>query len=79
MDTVEELARKAARLKPEERAQLVEAILATLDPPDPEVESRWVAESEARYAAYKRGELGARGWEEVRGEYEAVWGERTVG
>lgn len=66
MESVNELAQKAIELKPVERIKLVEAILYSLDKPDAEVEKSWVAESEARYEAYKRGELEATDWEEIK-------------
>lgn len=37
---------------------------------DPEIEKKWIAESEARYDAYKRGELQAEDWNEIRKRYE---------
>lgn len=56
---VQELALLAARLPPSDRLQLVEAILATLDKPDPEISAAWAAEAEDRLAAYRREELAA--------------------
>lgn len=70
MESVEELAKKAIVLNPQERVQLVEAILHSLDKPDPEIEKKWIAESEARYDAFKRGELQAEEWDEIRKKYE---------
>jgi hypothetical protein len=37
---------------------------------DPEIEKKWIAESGARYDAFKRGELHAEDWEEIRKRYE---------
>jgi len=70
MDTVEELARKAANLEPSERLRLIEALIYGLDKPDSEIEQAWVAEAEARYEAYKRGELSAVDWEDIRKRYQ---------
>ncbi len=70
MESVQQLTNKAKKLKPVERVQLVEAILKTLDKPDPEIEKNWIAESEARYEAYKRGELSAMDWDDIKKEYE---------
>ncbi len=70
MKSVDQLAKKAIELKPTERIRLVEAILYSLDKPDSEIEKSWIAESEARYRAYKRGEIDAIDWEEVRKRYE---------
>ena len=69
METVEQLTKKAAELQPIERIRLAEAILYSLDKPDPDIEQSWIAESEARYEAYKRGELGAIDWEEIKKRY----------
>ena len=70
MESVDQLARKATWLQPIERIRLVEAILYSLDKPDPDIEQSWIAESEARYEAYKRGELDAIDWEEIKKRYE---------
>jgi putative addiction module component (TIGR02574 family) len=70
MESVEELVKKAIVLDPQERIRLVEAILFSLDKPDPEIEKNWIAESEARYDAFKRGELEAEDWDEIKKRYE---------
>jgi putative addiction module component (TIGR02574 family) len=69
METLEQIAKKAIGLRPIERIRLVEAILHSLDKPDPDIEKSWVAESEARYEAYKRGELEAHDWDEIKKGY----------
>ena len=69
MESVDQLAKKATGLQPIERIRLVEAILYSLDKPDPDIEQSWIAESEARYEAYKRGELVAIDWEEIKKRY----------
>jgi putative addiction module component (TIGR02574 family) len=69
MESVDQLAKKATGLQPVERIRLVEAILYSLDKPDPDIEQSWIAESEARYEAYKRGELDAIDWEEIKKRY----------
>ena len=70
MESVDQLAKKATGLQPVERIRLVEAILYSLDKPDPDIEQSWIAESETRYEAYKRGELEAIDWEEIKKRYE---------
>ena len=70
MESVDQLAKKATGLQPIERIRLVEAILYSLDKPDPDIEQSWIAESEARYEAYKRGEIDAIDWEEIKKRYE---------
>ncbi len=69
MESVDNLARQAIELKPVERIKLVEAILYSLDKPDPEIEKSWIAEAEARYEAYKKGELQATDWNEIKKRY----------
>ena len=69
MESVDQLAKKATGLQPVERIRLVEAILYSLDKPDPDIEQSWIAESEARYEAYKRGEFDAIDWEEIKKRY----------
>ena len=66
MESIREVFQRAVQLDPADRIQLVEAILETLDKPDPFIEAAWLAESEARYEAYKRGDLPATEWEEIR-------------
>jgi len=70
MQTLDQLAKMAIGLRPIERIRLVEAILYSLDKPDPDIERSWIAESEARYEAYKRGELKAYDWDEMKKGYE---------
>ena len=70
VETLDQLAKKAIGLQPIERIRLVEAILYSLDKPDSDIEKSWVAESEARYNAYKRGELEAYDWDEIKKGYE---------
>ena len=70
MEALEKLAKKAFELRPTERIRLVEAILYSLDKPDPDIDKSWAAESEARYEAYKRGELEAYDWKEIKKGYE---------
>jgi putative addiction module component (TIGR02574 family) len=71
METLDQLAKKAIGLRPIERIRLVEAILYSLDKPDADIEKSWVAESEARYEAYKKGELKAYDWNEIKMRYES--------
>ena len=66
METVEQLAKKAVSLRPVEKLRLIEAILFSLDKIDPEIEQNWVNEAEARYEAYKKGEIPALDWDEIK-------------
>jgi len=66
METTELLTKKALGLQPLERVRLAEAILHSLDKSDPHTDRAWVAESEARYEAYKRGEIEAVDWDIIK-------------
>jgi putative addiction module component (TIGR02574 family) len=66
-DHVKKLTEEAAKLSPDDRAELVEGILDTLVPTSPEVDERWRIEALDRYAAYKRGEIPTVDFDEVLG------------
>ena len=59
--TSETLSAQAAQLAPEERIQLVERILNSLDQPDAALDALWANEASDRLAAYRRGEIKAVG------------------
>jgi putative addiction module component (TIGR02574 family) len=61
-----ELQVKTLSLNPIDKIRLVEMLLESLDKADPEIEAAWVAESERRYAAYKRGEIQGATLDEVK-------------
>lgn len=68
-DPVLELAERGRALSAEERARLVDLLLATLDDaPATEVADAWDREIERRIAAYKAGEIEAYDLEEVLAE-----------
>lgn len=55
--TAEKILEDAVNLSTEERVQLINELLQTLDSKvDPEIEKVWVRESERRYLRYKNGE-----------------------
>lgn len=70
MTDKESIYEKAKLLAPIDRLQLVDAILESLDKPNPEIEKFWVKESDARYEAFRRGELKATEWEEIKNKFE---------
>jgi putative addiction module component (TIGR02574 family) len=62
----EQILKEALALPPQERAELLEQLLATFQsPPDPHLDELWVREAEDRLDAYDRGELKAVPAEEV--------------
>ena len=64
------LSAQARQLPPSERIDLVEDILQSLDTVGPELEKKWADEAKDRLAAYKRGELASRDFDEVLAEYD---------
>lgn len=70
MESVNQLVQKAIELDPVERIRLVEVIVHSLDKPNHDIEQSWSTESEARYEAYRRGELDAVDWEEIKKRYQ---------
>ena len=69
MLSLDQLEKEAVELRPIERIRLVETILHSLDQIDSNIEKKWIAESEARYEAYKRGEIEAIEWDELKKRY----------
>ena len=62
----EEILKQALALTLQERAELVEQLLATFQtPPDPHIDELWAREADDRLEAYDRGELKAIPAEEV--------------
>ena len=56
-DLMEQIESEAVKLKAVDRARLAERLLESLDSPDEKVERLWIAESEARYQAFKEGKV----------------------
>jgi hypothetical protein len=52
---VEELLEQARKLTPEEQAELFQAVHELIAPVDPQWETAWIEECEARLAEYERG------------------------
>jgi len=63
------LGAQARKLSPDERMELVDDILASVDEPDPAVDRLWAKEAEDRLAAYRRGEIKAVPLQEVLAKY----------
>ena len=68
--TSETLSTQAAQLAPEERIQLVERILNSLDQPDAALDVLWSNEASDRLAAYRRGDVKAVGLPDVIAKYQ---------
>ena len=68
--TSETLSAQAAQLAPEERIQLVDRILNSLDQPDAALDVLWSNEASDRLAAYRRGDVKAVGLPDVIAKYQ---------
>jgi putative addiction module component (TIGR02574 family) len=69
MATAQELVREIEKLSPSERVRLIDRVIRETIKPDPEIESIWVKEAEARWAAFERGEVKAVPYESVLAKY----------
>lgn len=52
-----EILESARKLRPVDRLKLIDALMESLDEPDPVIEAAWAVEAQDRLAAYRRGEL----------------------
>ncbi|MBK6591668.1 MAG: addiction module protein [Burkholderiales bacterium] len=68
--TAEALSAEAVKLPPEERMEVVERILDSLDEPDAALDALWAKEADDRLAAYRRGEVKAVALSEVIAKYQ---------
>ncbi|MGE0498054.1 MAG: addiction module protein, partial [Ramlibacter sp.] len=66
----EALTAQAAKLSPEERMEVVERILDSLDQPDAALDALWAKEADDRLAAYRRGEIKAVDLSDVMAKYQ---------
>jgi len=57
MSQTKEIISKALHLKPAEKYIIVEALLKSLDEPDPRIEKIWAQEAEKRYEALTKGKV----------------------
>lgn len=60
---------QAKQLSALEKLEVVDALLASVDKPDPEIDRLWAVEAEDRLAAYRRGEIKALELNEVLAKY----------
>src|SRR5687768_3200953 len=64
-EKVKALSLEARKLTPMERAELIDELIASLDRPDPVIDTLWAKEAEERLAAYDQGEMAAHDIAEV--------------
>ena len=67
-----EILETARKLSPVDRLHLIDALLESLDEPDPVIEAAWLAEAQDRLAAFERGELPAAPIEELFAKLRAL-------
>jgi len=66
MRSAAEKVRKQVQALPDsDKLQLVDALLADLDKPDPDIDRVWAAESQRRWKAYKAGKMKAVAYSDV--------------
>ncbi|MBN2012607.1 addiction module protein [candidate division KSB1 bacterium] len=70
MSTYENLLENALKLKPIDRAHLIEGLMTSMEKSDPEIEALWDQESLKRYNAYKQKRIEAKDLDEVLRKYE---------
>ncbi len=68
-DAAKNLSKQARNLSPDERLELVDDLLASLDEGDAKIDALWAREAEGRLAAYRRGEIKAIPLQEVLAKY----------
>jgi putative addiction module component (TIGR02574 family) len=64
------LSAQAVKLPPEERMEVVERILDSLDEPDAALDALWAKEADDRLSAYRRGEVKAVALSDVIAKYQ---------
>jgi putative addiction module component (TIGR02574 family) len=65
MLATKEIVREAANLPVEERAMLVDSLLRTLNPPESEIDRKWIEVAKRRLAELRSGQVKAIPGEEV--------------
>jgi putative addiction module component (TIGR02574 family) len=68
-DETKTLSRKARALSPNERVELIEEILDSLDRTDPAIDRLWAKEAADRLAAYRRGDVPAKDLGDIAAKY----------
>ena len=60
---------QANKLSVNEKIELIDALLASVDKPDGEIDALWAKEAEDRLAAYQRGDIKAVDLNQVLAKY----------
>lgn len=69
MAVPDEILKAALTLRPEQKAELVDKLLSSLDGPDKEIDELWAKEAESRIDAYEQGKIKAVALEKVLEKY----------
>ena len=70
MDSYQALLDSALKLRPVERAHLIDGLMASLETPNSDIEKLWEDEALKRYEAYKQKKIKAKDLDEVLKKYE---------
>ncbi len=65
MDTVENILKKALKMKPADKYTIIEGLLLSLDEPNRTIDEIWAIEAEKRLLAFKQGKLETLRFEDV--------------
>ncbi|MFH1258845.1 MAG: addiction module protein [Elusimicrobiota bacterium] len=68
MSATRPLINKALQLKPAERFIVIEALINSLDIPNPQIEKAWAHEAEKRLKDYKSGKIQTISFEDMFGK-----------
>jgi putative addiction module component (TIGR02574 family) len=69
MPVPNEILKEVLTLKPDQKAELVDKLLSSLDKPDSEIDELWAKEVENRIDAYEKGKIKALSLEIVLEKY----------
>jgi putative addiction module component (TIGR02574 family) len=69
MTTVLELVHEIEKLTPDQRVEVVDAVMRQAIPPDRDIDKIWATEAAARWSAYKSGKIAAVPYETVMARY----------
>jgi putative addiction module component (TIGR02574 family) len=64
-----EILKEALALRPEQKAELIDKLLSSLDMPDKEMDELWAKEAENRIDAYEQGKIKSVSLEKVLEKY----------
>lgn len=69
MSDSNEILKEALTLKPAQKAELIDKLLASLDKPDRDIDELWAREAESRIDAYEKSKIKAVSLEKVLEKY----------